>query len=240
MKCHFNDGRRRQQRRIVFGLFFIVAGVLALLGNLHLIEIGDIGHYWPTVFCVFGALHVVQARRLSGAAFGIALIVLGAGLTLQNLGIVHHVMPLILPVFLILAGLSVVARAFRPHGLTVGGSEPAVSQIGQQDGVVHMNVTMSGAPLRCDSQDFKGGELRAIMGGIELDLRQASMASQAVLRISAVCSGIQIRIPQDWSLQVRIAPVLGGIEDKTIPPAVASKTLILEGEMIMGGIQVQN
>jgi predicted membrane protein len=233
------NGRYRQQHRIVFGLFFILAGILALLSNLHLVDIGEIRHYWPTIFCVFGVLKIAHARRLPNVVFGLGLIVLGVGLTLQNLGLMQHVTLLTLPILLILAGVLVLSRAIVPHrGRVFGREESAMSS--DQDGVVNMNVTMSGAVLRSDSQDFKGGELRAFMGAIELDLRHASMSSPAVLQVFAVCGGIQIRIPSDWLLRVQVAPVLGGVEDKTIPPVSANKTLVLKGEIIMGGIQIKN
>jgi len=108
------------------------------------------------------------------------------------------------------------------------------------DDVIHLNATMSGVSLRCDAQDFKGGELKAVLGGIQLDLRQASMTSQAELRVSVLCGGIQIRIPEDWLLRVQVTPMLGGVEDKTIPPLTPGKTLLLSGESVMGGIQVKN
>jgi predicted membrane protein len=237
---HDHDWHRNQpQRRIVFGLFFIVAGVLALLGNLHLLAIGDLADYWPTLFCLAGVLHLMRSRHVAGVLFSLALLLLGAGLTLQNLGVIHHAMGLILPLFLILAGVAVIARGLRPGAARCGRGDP-VSERVEHDGRVNMNVTMSGAAMRCDAADFQGGELRAVMGAIELDLRQASLSAQAVLRVFAVCGGIHIRIPPDWTLQLHVAPVLGGVEDKTVPPAGGGKVLRLEGEVIMGGIQIKN
>jgi predicted membrane protein len=239
MRCHPHSARQRQQRRVVFGVFFILAGVLALLANLQVVSLGDIGRYWPTIFCVLGLLKLLQARRLSSVMAGLGLMVLGAGWTLQNLGVIQHAMALIVPVLLILAGIGVLTRAFRPREARFGRPAGRVMQ-DEQDGVVNVDVTLSGTVLRSDAQDFRGGELRAVMGSIELDLRQASMSSTAVLRVFAVCGGIQIRIPADWQLRLNVSPVLGGVEDKTVPPPAGGKTLQLEGEVVMGGVQVKN
>jgi hypothetical protein len=78
------------------------------------------------------------------------------------------------------------------------------------------------------------------MGAIELDLRQASMQSQAVLRINAVCGGIAIKIPADWQVVLRVSSILGGVDDKSVPPMQPEKTLTLQGGVIMGGIEIKN
>jgi hypothetical protein len=39
---------------------------------------------------------------------------------------------------------------------------------------------------------------------------------------------------------LRVSPVLGGIENKTISPMQANKTLLLQGDVIMGGIEIKN
>ncbi|GGY07816.1 LiaF transmembrane domain-containing protein [Paludibacterium paludis] len=234
--CHSPN---RQQRRIVFGLFFILAGSLALLDSLRIIAIGNLADYWPSVFCLIGVLQIMQSGSFPGRLTGLAFTVLGGGLILQNLGVIQHAMGLILPLLLIIAGIAIVARAFRGHAPRPAPS--ADTDIHEEkDGFIHVNAAMSSNVVRCDAQAFAGGELHSVMGSIELDLSQASMPSQAALHVFAVCSGIQIRIPRDWQIQIRISPVLGGVEDKTIPPASSSKILTLEGGVIMGGIQINH
>jgi predicted membrane protein len=233
-----HDGRNPQQR-IVLGICFVTAGVLALLGNLHIINIGEISNYWPLIFSVFGLAHLVNKPRLSGVTFGLGFIALGIGLTLQNLGIVHHVMSLLLPSFLILAGVGVIIRGFSPRQ-SRQRSNTMPSPTLDHDDMINISAIMSGASLRCDSQDFKGGELTAIMGGMEIDLRQASIQSQAELRVKVIGGGVAIKVPQDWQVVLRVSPVLGGIENKTISPMQANKTLLLQGDVIMGGIEIKN
>ena len=56
-------------------------------------------------------------------------------------------------------------------------------------------AVMSGNNLSVVSQDFRQGEVTAVMGGIEIDFRQACMQSEATLRVLAVMGGIAITIP---------------------------------------------
>jgi hypothetical protein len=76
---------------------------------------------------------------------------------------------------------------------------------------------------------------------VELDLRQAAMAGpEAVLEVSARFSGIELRVPRDWHVVVDVAPTLGGVEDKTLPPANPSQRLVLRGAIAFGGVEVKN
>jgi predicted membrane protein len=99
---------------------------------------------------------------------------------------------------------------------------------------------MSGIVLKNDSQEFAGGEINAVMGAVEIDLRQAAIAAEAVLHLSVIMGGVEIRVPREWSVSVNGTPVLGGIEDKTSPPMAPGKRLVIEGSVIMGGVEITN
>ena len=92
-----------------------------------------------------------------------------------------------------------------------------------------------------NSRAFKGGDLTAIMGGCEIDLRQAAIDGEASIDLFAMWGGIEIRVPEDWTVISRVVPLLGGVEDKTRPPQGATAhRLVLRGFAIMGGIEVKN
>ena len=98
---------------------------------------------------------------------------------------------------------------------------------------------MGGVVRGNNSQAFEGGDLTAIMGGCEIDLRQASIRrDEAVIDVFAFWGGIDIKVPEDWTVMTRVTPLMGGVEDKTRaatqPPA--GKRLVLRGIVIMGGI----
>jgi len=99
---------------------------------------------------------------------------------------------------------------------------------------------MSGIVLKNDSQDFRGGEINTVMGSVEIDLRQAAIASEAVLTLSIFMGGVEIKVPRDWSVSVNGTPTLGGIEDRTVPPMNPGKRLIIEGSVVMGGVEIDN
>ena len=79
------------------------------------------------------------------------------------------------------------------------------------------------------------------MGGCEIDLRQASIDGEAVIDVFALWGGIEIRVPEDWTVVSRVMPILGGVEDKTRPPQTAAgKRLVVRGFVVMAGVEMKN
>jgi hypothetical protein len=104
---------------------------------------------------------------------------------------------------------------------------------------------MGGVLRRSNAQNFRGADLTAVMGGCEIDLRQASIPSggEAVIDVFAFWGGIDLKVPEDWVVVNRVIPLMGGVDDKTRTPIDASalqKRLIVRGIVIMGGIGIRN
>jgi len=236
------DPMRRQRSRVVFGIFIIAVGVFALLDNLHLFDSHLVQPFWPLVFVALGALklsHTIPGRQ---QLWGVALITVGTAMTLQNLGIIHFQWRDLWPLALIWLGVAVIAKGiFRhrnPDGTDCGpGRRVELMEHGAR---IDASATMSGIVLKNDSQEFTGGEINAVMGAVEVDLRQAAIATEAVLHLSIIMGGVEIRVPREWSVVVNGSPVLGGIEDKTVPPMTPGKRLVIEGSVIMGGVEITN
>jgi predicted membrane protein len=97
------------------------------------------------------------------------------------------------------------------------------------------------------TQDFQGGQITAVFGGVEIDLTDANMqADEATLDINAIFGGIEIRLPETWQVAFRGTPIFGGISDKTRirrstdPSDPRRKVLILSGAVIFGGVEIKN
>ena len=236
------DPMNRQRSGIVFGAFIIVVGLFALLDNLHLFDSHRVQPYWPLVFVALGALKLAQSRRSGHLIVGGTLVALGAGMTLQNLGLIHFEWRQLWPVALILVGLNVITKSLRLQG----DAACRTARYGQRDerfehgSRIDASATMSGIALKNDSQEFAGGEISAVMGAVEIDLRQAAIATEAVLHLSIIMGGVEIKVPREWSISVNGSPMLGGIEDKTVPPMTPGKRLVIEGSVIMGGVEITN
>lgn len=91
------------------------------------------------------------------------------------------------------------------------------------------------------SQDFRGGTITAVLGGCEVDLRQASIATgPAHLDLKVYFGGVEIRVPPDWLVINHVGAVLGGVEVSAVRPIDDRKTLIIRGTVAFGGVEVKN
>ena len=108
------------------------------------------------------------------------------------------------------------------------------------DSIIEVSAILGGFVRRVSSQRFRGGDINVIMAGCEIDLRQASIEGEAVLNVFALCGGITIKVPPDWSVILQGTPILGGFEEKTIVPQHQHKRLYVSGYAIMGGLEIRN
>jgi hypothetical protein len=84
-------------------------------------------------------------------------------------------------------------------------------------------------------------EAAAVMGGCDIDLREAApSADPLVIQVFAMWGGIEIHVPPGWLIQNEAWPILGGIVDNTTPPAVPTHRVILRGNAFMGGVELKN
>jgi len=102
-------------------------------------------------------------------------------------------------------------------------------------------AVMAGVSRGNNSRAFRRADLFAFMGGCEIDLRKAAINGEAVVDLFCMWGGIEIRVPEDWTVVSQIVPLMGGVDDKTRPPqAATAHRLTLRGMALMGGVEVKN
>lgn len=91
-------------------------------------------------------------------------------------------------------------------------------------------------------ESFVGGEANAFLGGVQLDLRGSTMTeATAVVEVFVMMGGIELFIPSDWVIINEVDVVMGGIEDRTRrSSAEGAKRLVLQGTVLMGGLNIRN
>lgn len=228
------SGRRPIAPQLVLGVVIIVVGMLFTLENLGLIEADTYLRFWPVVLIAFGLMKLWTGRR--AATFpGLLFFFAGVWLLLQSMEIVTISLWRLWPLLLILAGGSMIRRGiYGPswqRGVTDTDGHSTISAVAVLGGVNHGN----------NSRTFRGGDLTAVMGGCQIDLRGAAIEGDAVIDVFAMWGGIEIKVPEAWSVSGRVTPILGGYEDKTRPPVDATtQRLIVRGIVIMGGVEIKN
>ncbi len=226
------------QQRVLLGAFILIIGVFAMIDNLNIFNSRNFLQFWPVVFIVIGGLKISQASNSSGQLIGGTFVFAGIIMTLNHIGIISFGMHDFWPIFLILGGLIVIFKDRLTSGNNNTGSNGLLSS--GSDSTINVAAIMSGNQGKISSPDFRGGEITAIMGGVELDLRGASIQSEAVLNVFAVWGGIVLKVPNDWTVINNGVAIMAGIDDKTVPAMNSNKRLVITGYAIMGGMEIKN
>jgi predicted membrane protein len=223
--------------QVVVGLLVVAMGVLFLLDNLGYVGLRHALSFWPIAFIVAGASMLVSQKERNGHVSGLVLIGVGLVLLLKHMGLIYVSWNMVWPLLLILAGGLIL---FRTMG---GGRSPRVSldKTGAAaDDTIDITAILGGVERRIVSPDFRGGEISALLGGCELDLRGCSIVKEAVINVFTVCGGITIKVPADWTVVLDGVPVAGGFSQKTAVAPDTGKRLVITGYAIMGGVEVRN
>jgi predicted membrane protein len=222
--------------RFIFGLGIVIIGMLFLLDNLEIVDARTYTHYWPVILILVGLAYVLQSSSLGARLWGGILIFVGGGLLFDRLGYFDFNVWQLWPLVLVFVGGNLVLKSLRRNQLS-----SSTASASDSESVVRGFAVMSGLVRSNSSQNFQGGDLSAVMGGIEIDLRHASIKEEAVLDVFAFWGGIEIRIPEDWTVVVKAIPFMGGVDDQThAPKGEARKRLVITGTAIMGGVEIKN
>lgn len=233
------SGSRSVPGQIILGGFVIAIGVLFLLDNLDILDFHHAIGFWPVVFVVMGVLKLRDSTSTSGKLIGAALIGVGIMMTLKRLGFLYVSWHTMWPLMLIALGGAVVLKAVTGRR-AMAGSVPLKDKNDDSDSIVDVTAILGGFERRITTPNFRGGEVTAVMGGCELDMRGSSIQGEAVINVFAAMGGITIKVPPDWAVILHGTPILGGFDEKTIAPPDNAKRLIIKGYAIMGGVEVRN
>lgn len=228
----------RLSGQVIIGVAAILFGILFLLDNLDVVDARIYIRYWPVFLILVGIVRLVQPKAAGGGRFfGAVIAVIGIVLLLRTLDISDIGLRELWPLILVLIGGSLVWGS-TSRAKTLTGDGPAADSNSSVNGF----AVLGGFARSNNSQDFRGGELSAIMGGCEIDLRQASMkGEEAVINTFAFWGGIKIKVPPSWSVSMQGFPLMGGFDDKSVQPNdISAKRLVIKGTAIMGGVEITN
>ncbi|HAV24297.1 MAG TPA: hypothetical protein DCX46_12570 [Bacteroidetes bacterium] len=227
----------RISSQFILGLIIIAVGVVITLDNLDILYAADYLRYWPALLVVYGLVRLAEPRHEKFWA-GLFLIV-GTLMLLDVVDLIEFRLRDWWPVVLIFIGGSIL---WGSHRRLSGRSAILNGNKGEDaDADIRLTAVLGGITRSNSSKDFHGGEITAIMGGCELDLRNAEIQKEAVLDVTAFWGGISLRVPPTWTVSLEGVPFMGGFSDETSgrdrDPA---KRLVIRGNAIMGGVEVKN
>lgn len=241
--------------RIVVGLLIVGFGAALTLDNLDIIESGDLIRYWPFGVIAIGVAKLLQDRARSSRITGALFVLIGSVIAAEEFLHLEIDIWRWWPLVIVAFGLLIISKAFRPAsppdrqeagigmpdaGVQFGSMAKTPPRPGTLSQSLSEFAIWSGIQRRVSSPAFRRADLTAIMGGIELDLRQAGTeAGEAVVDVFVLWGGIEIVVPPDWAVANEVTPILGGAEDQSTGTQQARHRLVVKGVVIMGGVDIK-
>jgi predicted membrane protein len=224
--------------KLVLGVAIIVAGLVLTLDNLFP-ENHEITHkifrLWPLILVAIG---VAKIRQDGGNGnIGGWLFVIGGSILLLNSVFQIHLSNVLPPLLVVAVGIVIVIKALKQ-------SRGVPPELARSDDFLQGTAIFGGFKRRILTQAFKGGELTAIFGGCELDLREAALDSgQARIDVFVLFGGGELRVPEGWEIANRATAMFGALNDKTHhgPSSTEARPcLVVTGLILFGGLEVKS
>lgn len=228
-----SPARRHVSASLVVGIGILFLGTVLMLENFGIRGAHYLWRLWPLIIVALG---IIKLRNAKGSRTGAyMLLAIGSALSLSTIfGI--DLGSLLGPLFVMGIGIFIMLHALKKHRQ----SPPSLKE--SEDFIKGMAL-FSSYRHRHPRSPFKGGELTAIFGGTEVDLRDAQITSQSVrLDCFIMFGGGEIRVPEGWDVRVSATAIFGGIDNKSIPlpnGAQGKPVLSVTGMVLFGGMEIK-
>ena len=221
---------------IMWGLVLIIVGVIIAGNSLNIISVDLFFDGWWTLFiiipCTIGLItDKEKTAPLIGLIVGVLLL-----LACQKVIGFDLFWKILIPIIIILCGLKIIFRTI--FGGKICENFDELSKKIEKDGTV--TAIFSGQNLNSNDQEFKGSNLQAIFGSIELDLRGAIIKEDVVIEATAIFGGIEIIASDDINVVLKSNSVFGGADNKKDGLKKEKKhTVYVNATCIFGGLDIK-
>jgi len=223
--------------RVIIGVILVLAGLFLVIRNTGFFPsfIENIIFSWPMLLITIGAVMSIGASEKTA---GIIVMAVGAFFLIPKIfSETFHMYNMFWPSIFIIVGIIFIVSRHRGWN--------SVSKVTAGDDYVDYINVFSGGERQIVSQNFLGGKITAVFGGIELDLTKARLApGVSHIEVACVFGGATFIVPDDWYVTIDVTPVLGGFSDsrKLIPGRIVdpSKQLVIKGAVVFGGGEIKS
>lgn len=222
-----------------FSVILILVGIFLLLENLDIYYLGGLWDYWPLILVGIGVFRLLNSsfRDIYG---GMMFIIFGGLLLLLTLDVYDFEdIWQFWPIILILIGGRIIY-----YKVILDPEERKQRTTISDDTIDHVAI-FGGKEKRVTTNNFKGGNITAMFGGIDLFFGNAKLAQgENVLDVLVMFGGVEIYVPSGWTIITKGFPIFGGFQDaRKNPPdefEVTNDALIIKGLVLFGGLEIKD
>lgn len=219
---------------ILWGLVFIVAGVIFGLNALNITDINIFFDGWWTLFiivpCFIGLFKDEdKSSNLIGLVIGICLL-------LGCINIIEFALiwKLMVPVILVMIGLSFIFKDTLNSKI-----KKEIKKLNKTEQKEYCSC-FSGQTIDFNNEEFKGCTISAIFGGVKCDLKNAIIKNDVVINATSIFGGITIYVPENVNVKISATSIFGGVSDERKNKTKNNEyTIYINTTSMFGGIEIK-
>jgi len=221
---------------ILWGIVLIVIGSIFGLNALEITDINIFFDGWWTLFIIIPCfIDLFSDNDRTGNLIGL---VIGIALLLCCQGLIDFILvfKLIIPIALVIVGLSLIFRDALKSKL-----KEEIKKLNRR----HPNTreycsTFGEQTVDLSNEEFNGCELTAVFGQVKCDLRDATIENNCVVNVSAIFGGITIYTPENVNIKIVTTPIFGGVSDgRKVKTKDAKVTVYVNATCVFGGVEIK-
>lgn len=219
---------------ILWGLFFIIIGVIFGLNALDITNINIFFNGWWTLFIIIPCfIDLFKDEDKTGNIIGL---IVGIVLLIGCLDIIDFdlIWKLLVPAILVMIGLSFIFKDVLNNKV-----KEEIKKVNKSEAKEYSSC-FSSQTVDFTKEEFKGCTLSAIFGGIKCDLTNSTIKEDVVIDATSIFGGITILVPEDTIIKINSTSVFGGVSDERKNKTTAGKhTIYINTASIFGGIEIK-
>jgi len=224
---------RNRYGNIIVGLSFVLFGVIMLGNYVGLFSINVFFKGWWTLFLVIPALvGLFNDHNKTGS---LILLIIGAFLLLDQQSIITGELAwkTAFAIAIIVIGLRII---FSPMLTKSKGCTLISKNSGKLE---NYSAIFGGQKEKPTGQKFKGANIVAIFGGIQLDLTDSIIEEDVEINVTAIFGGCAILPPKDVNVKVCGTNIFGGVGNKLEHRSTKATTIYVNTISVFGGVGIK-
>lgn len=216
---------------IFWGVFFIVIGLGYGGDAIGLWNFNIFFRGWWTLFIIVPSLiGLIQKGYNTGDLIGliIGVLLLLSSTDIIDLSVIGR---LIVPLILVLIGLGIIFNDVLKKKINKDIS---------YKGEANEEYSIFASNRQNVQGEYVGSSVNAIFGAYTLDLRDATINQDIVIRATAIFGGVTIYVPEGVVVQTSTVPIFGGVTNKArVYNEANSPTILIKSTCMFGGVDIK-
>ncbi|HIU11773.1 MAG TPA: hypothetical protein IAB65_03635 [Candidatus Onthocola stercorigallinarum] len=218
--------------RILWGLVFIVLGVIIALNVFNIIDFNIFFRGWWLVFIIvpcfiglFDNTNESKVGNIVGLVIGVLLL-----LMCNNLIRFDIIIKLFIPAIFVIIGLYLIL------GSSINSKVKEKINSTNKDNLESIVATFSEKSEKPNK--FNGAKVDAIFGSVYLDLSESSIKNESVIVATGIFGSVNIKVPEDVQVIIKSTPIFGGVSNKS-KGKNEKKIIYIEAYAVFGSVDIK-